>query len=87
MAPGWVRISQLHMKEERQRVGKLSAGVRFFLGVFFLEMMKGREPSCFDYGTPVLLGASDEQPYALRVAEVAMDFQTALFSDPQRTEE
>lgn len=73
MAPGWVRISQLHMKEERQRVGKWSAGVRRFF--FFLSrMMKGREPSCFDHSSPALIDALDEQPYAQRVPEVAMDF-------------
>lgn len=63
MAPGWVRISQLHMKEERQRVGKWSAGARVFF-FFVLWMMKGREPSCSDHGSPVLIGVPDEQPYA-----------------------
>lgn len=43
MAPGWVRISQLHMKEERPWVGKLRERVRVFVDD------EGREPACFDH--------------------------------------
>lgn len=42
MAPSWVRISQLHMKEERLWDGRLRERVR---DCFDDE---GREPTCFD---------------------------------------
>lgn len=72
MAPGWVRISQLHMKEERQRVGKWSAGARVFF--LFFSFADDEGPSCFDHGSPALIDAPDEQPYAQRVPELAKDF-------------
>lgn len=57
MAPGWVRISQLHMKEERQRVGKSSERVRVYVDC------EEREPSCFDHRSSVWIGAPDGQTY------------------------
>lgn len=88
MAPGWVRISQLHMKEERQRVGKWSAGMKvFFFFFFLLWMMKRWEPSCFDHSSSVLIDVPDEQPYAQWVPEAVIDFGTVLYFDWQMKDE
>lgn len=43
MAPGWVRISQLHMKEQRPWVGKLKERLRD------CTADEGRGPTCFDH--------------------------------------
>lgn len=41
MAPGWVRISQLHMKEQRPWVGKLKERLSD------CAADEGRDPTCF----------------------------------------
>lgn len=43
MAPGWVRISQLHMKEQRPWVGKLKERLRDCVAD------EGRGLTCFDH--------------------------------------